>query len=510
MYAADVPEWVKRWAPKKTSLPTKLRAFVAGIDDAAGTGTSVPQSPKFIQVIGNETAPTPSDKVPMPHKLRTFVAMQQDGAPPQEAHSPAAAANTSESPIPVRSRSPDISDPENLSPQKHPAQCPNSPVRTIEKPASEPGTPGASRALHDLVNAFTDLEKELDTERARRLDAEEGKRAAVETAQALNGQVEMLHGEIERLTMMLRRFDVQSVETSDEAHELSATLTRMAEEAKSVAETRAEKEKEAENTVSTCPPSPLGVYGTLLREKEEAEELKFQEMQATFMGLQYDDIFSALEAREADSTLTLIRASWLRARHREEEMEELLPKRGVPLPIEARVPAAALRAIFSPERSTAAGGGGYRKVDLPFLTLMQFWCSTEPPDPEEHTFQAVISYLNQRWEEFTERDVGILFDADTVDENEAVFWLVTSRARAKMAEAHQESQHAAYLSFVEKRLAEKQKAKNPEDEMATFPTAAMSHEEIAGAPTPAGWESVGSNGSDAGSKSSSRGMEDVL
>ena len=38
------------------------------------------------------------------------------------------------------------------------------------------------------------------------------------------------------------------------------------------------------------------------------------------------------------------------------------------------------------------------------------WRASEHPDPEEETTQGVIAYLQQRWEEFTERDVGIFID----------------------------------------------------------------------------------------------------
>ena len=115
------------------------------------------------------------------------------------------------------------------------------------------------------------------------------------------------------------------------------------------------------------------------------------------------------------------------------------------------VPASELRTAFTPGQG---GGGGYRKVDLPFLTLTQLWSSSEPPDPEEHTLQAVIGYLNQRWEEFTERDVGIYIDfgvyggmattsgMQSAEEDSSVFdvesaalWLVTSSSRTKMAMA---------------------------------------------------------------------------
>ena len=111
------------------------------------------------------------------------------------------------------------------------------------------------------------------------------------------------------------------------------------------------------------------------------------------------------------------------------------------------------------------GCRGYRKVDLPFITLAQFWKADEHPDPEEEVLQGVISYLQARWEEFTERDVGIFIDladgrssspspdgtpAPGPGETDPVFWLVTSRARTKMAEA----QHDAYMDYIARQKAE--------------------------------------------------------
>lgn len=127
------------------------------------------------------------------------------------------------------------------------------------------------------------------------------------------------------------------------------------------------------------------------------QDKEFQELQFNFMSLQYDDLFSSLEARMEDSTLLLLRATWLRKRHSEEEHEELLPQRGNPVPEEARVNPSELRRVFA----AASGSRGYRKVDLPFITLSQFWRAKEHPDPEEETLQGVIGYLQARWEEVT-------------------------------------------------------------------------------------------------------------
>ena len=113
------------------------------------------------------------------------------------------------------------------------------------------------------------------------------------------------------------------------------------------------------------------------------------------MEMQYDDLFDNLESREADLTLLLLRASWLRQHHQVEDMESLIPKKGVALPQDAVVSATELRSLFN----AASGNRGYRKVDMPFITLAQFWKAREHPDPEEEVLQGVISYLQQRWEE---------------------------------------------------------------------------------------------------------------
>ena len=197
--------------------------------------------------------------------------------------------------------------------------------------------------------------------------------------------------------------------------------------------------------------------GAGLAAKEEYDP----EYAEVHMSLQYDDIFTMLEKREGDNTLALYRASWLRRRHMEEELEELLPKdKPSELPPEARISARELRAIFA----KAYGGGGYRKVDLPFITVTQFWVCREHPDPEEDCLQGVIAYLQAHWEDFTDRDVAIYIDlgkptdprvveeleaVDDADATEAVLWLVTSRARTRMAAAH----HEAFMQQLERSTA---------------------------------------------------------
>lgn len=281
-------------------------------------------------------------------------------------------------------------------------------------------------------------------------------------------QVDGLRAEIERLQMVLQRVDVSSCETAADAQEMAEMFKRMAAEAEGVAEEKAAAEDAAcrtpGGTYVECVPSPKTARQKELEEitNKEVYDPEYAAVQFNFMALQYDDIFSMLEKREDDSTLVLYRADWLRKKHALEDLDELLPKisRDSPLPEEARVSAKELRSIFA----KAYGGGGYRKVDLPFITLTQFWVCSEHPDPEEETLQGVIQYLNERWESFTEQDVGIYIDlgkpqsaqareeleaVGDEDATEAVLWLVTSRARTKMAAAH----HEAFLTNLEKHKA---------------------------------------------------------
>ena len=349
--------------------------------------------------------------------------------------------------------------------------------------SSPPSSPSKAFAPSAAPNSGVRdvLKQELAEERAKRREAEEGKRAAVDLAQTLSMQVDHLKNEVEALQNELRRLHIGSCETSEDARCLAQMFQRLSEEAESVAAQKEMEEMERmgnEDEIDTERMVSMAVArGEASPEKSDPaealdpekakEEAEFQLLQTNFMAMQYDDMFESLEAREADLTLCLVRASWLRQHHRAHEAEgqpaeELIPKRGTPLPPEARVTAKELRRIFD----AAPGCRGYRKVDLPFLTLAQFWKATEHPDPDEEVLQGVIQYLQARWEEFTERDVGIFIDlnhgapaaradgdADApplgAGEADPVFWLVTSRARTRMAEA----QHDAYMDYIERQKA---------------------------------------------------------
>uniref|UniRef100_A0A7S2BZU8 Uncharacterized protein n=1 Tax=Haptolina brevifila TaxID=156173 RepID=A0A7S2BZU8_9EUKA len=156
----------------------------------------------------------------------------------------------------------------------------------------------------------------------------------------------------------------------------------------------------------------------------------FEGLQNDYMRMQYDELFSRLEARDGQTSLLLIRANWLR------EMtggDFALPEMGAELPPEALVSATELRAIFG--RPTASHGG-YRQVALPFLTVTHFWTHTHP-DPDEEMLKAVLDVLQQKWEDFAERDLGLFIELsppnfaaeDPLSTINAALWLVTCKMR---------------------------------------------------------------------------------
>jgi len=379
------------------------------------------------------------------------------------------------------------------------------------------------------------VHEELCAEREKRRDADEGKKAAVDLARSLSAQNDAMREEIERLNMVLRRLDVSTAASSEDARGMAAMFKGMAAEAEAYAAAKEEEEAQQqarEDEIDTERMVPLSaVDGSAsgapsaadsAKEKDDAE---FQALQLNFMDMQYDDLFESLEAREADLTLLLLRASWLRVHHQEAEREALLPARGVAVPEEARVSPAELRARFD----AAPGCKGYRKVDLPFITVAQFWRAHEHPDPEENVLQGVIQYLQAHWEEFTERDVGIWLDLARPEDGgtDAIFWMVTSRARSKMAEA----QHDAYMETLARRqasgeggastsasagasasaraAASAKSANAPPDARGPSP----GPQSAPGVPAVSGWSSarsISSAESLSHSKASSHGQEDVL
>ena len=176
--------------------------------------------------------------------------------------------------------------------------------------------------------------------------------------------------------------------------------------------------------------------GTPAAEGEEApmDEESFQTLQRDYMAMQYDDVFSKLEARDGDASLLLVRGEWI------SQMtggDFALPQPGCVLPLEALIAATDLRAIFG---SVIKGiSGGYRQVVLPFLTVTHMWTDAEHPDPEEELLKGVLDVLQARWEDFAERDVGLFLEAPPhapppppdaqPPKRDSCLWLITCRTR---------------------------------------------------------------------------------
>lgn len=142
---------------------------------------------------------------------------------------------------------------------------------------------GAGPSAH-LEEKFNDVFSLLEEERAKRLDAEEGKRAAVDLAQTLNEHCDSMRAEIERLHMVLRRVDVTTCTTAAEAREMCEMFVRMAAEAETFAvekekeEAERKEQEEDEDCISTSPPRTQagavvageeGTPGTMIPSNEE-------------------------------------------------------------------------------------------------------------------------------------------------------------------------------------------------------------------------------------------------
>ena len=122
----------------------------------------------------------------------------------------------------------------------------------------------------------------------------------------------------------------------------------------------------------------------------------------SLLGNKYTDpeeLWRALEAGGGDAT-TILRASWFK-----NQRGGRLPKRGEPLPPEATITVAELRAIA--EASKCEYGA------LPVISLSHFWRTKEHPDPDGETMELVITALEQRWKDFEANnvtDLGIIID----------------------------------------------------------------------------------------------------
>merc|ERR1719482_1139750 len=127
---------------------------------------------------------------------------------------------------------------------------------------------------------------------------------------------------------------------------MASMFTRMAAEAEAFAAVKEEEERQQqanEDEIDTDRMVPQSVAEKGGAEgggpaedpsKKDGEDAEFHQLQMSFMEMQYDDLFESLEAREADLTMVMLRASWLRQHHSEGDREALLPQRGVSLPAE--------------------------------------------------------------------------------------------------------------------------------------------------------------------------------
>ena len=122
----------------------------------------------------------------------------------------------------------------------------------------------------------------------------------------------------------------------------------------------------------------------------------------SLLGNKYTDpeeLWRALEAGGGDAT-TILRASWFK-----KQRGGRLPKRGEPLPPEATITVAELRAIAKASKCTYGA--------LPVISLSHFWRTKEHPDPDGETMELVITALEQRWKDFEAKavtDLGIIID----------------------------------------------------------------------------------------------------
>ena len=360
--APEVPQWVKRWS---TKLPNRLRDEAARLraeadkdnhDNAAALLPSVPAAKAFEAV---DVADTPHEHV---------------------SHAPASSDEAS-----------------TALPSKYEFR-----PLMVEK-----------AALPAVVVEPDDADLRL----ARAEKAESERHSALEHAVDLSITCDGLRDEVGRLQLLLRRFDVSSTASAEDAREMADLLRRLAEEAAGVA-----NEREANELLGGSPPgeevdenhvitdgakeleeqsAPKSDLEMILARRQKTEVLEMDAIAREVMANTHESLFEALERRDGTSGLLLVRADWLRM-HADLESGELLPPAGTVLPAEATVSARELRRIFA---KPDGGETGYRRIDMPFLTLTCLWTTPEMPDPQEETTHGVVEFLQARWEEFTTRDV---------------------------------------------------------------------------------------------------------
>ena len=135
---------------------------------------------------------------------------------------------------------------------------------------------------------------------------------------------------------------------------------------------------------------------------EMARVQALPEQERAAVGKKYtepEELFSALDAGSGDAAL-ILRASWLKG-----QRGGRLPKRGDPLPPEATITVAELRAIAKASRCQHGA--------LPVIALSHFWRTKEHPDPDGETMDLVVTALEEHWKAFAGKgvtDLGIIID----------------------------------------------------------------------------------------------------
>lgn len=332
-----MPAWVNRWSGR---LPNKLRSTVASasttdVTDAAER--TPPSSPNKIEQVAAAAAPPSTGAASSPDSaVRAFASHASVHSPAEHNLRRSAPGrqlfdHTAETPL--AAEAPPVS-----------AIDANGTHSSSAALLSNPGTAALlyeAAELHDL----------LAKERERRREADEGRHMAVATAAGLSAQVDALRAEIEALQAALRKLDVHTAASADDAKELAELFARLAVEAQAVEESKRAEEAAAAaagggGDESTSPggttvlprlESPRGdgsgEHGAVSRPDAEAMQL-----QLNTLSLQLDDLFATLEEREAggDPSLVLLRASWLRERAKTMDDGDVLPPPGAELPPHVR------------------------------------------------------------------------------------------------------------------------------------------------------------------------------
>ena len=445
-----VPAWVKRWSSK---LPDKLRTFVS---DAAEIGKDAAASPAPAAHVSPEKAYVPPRRAPSQSPEKAYVPPRRAPSDSYGLH-PSAGAGCSRDELEAeRERRLEAErESRRLQSEVWSLKAEVSRLHEMMKrfDASNLESPSEAEAAVDM---FLRLAREAhsvgEKMRTAEFEARRGGRYGLPTA----SPVAPADGPTPPSSPSKAAARYAAAAAAAAAAYAPASASSAADEgahhgapnSSSSAEDEIEIEDEIEEIstetlakASGAPPegTPAGMAtaeGTPAAEGEEApmDEESFQTLQRDYMAMQYDDVFSKLEARDGDASLLLVRGEWI------SQMtggDFALPQPGCVLPPEALIAATELRAIFG---SVIKGiSGGYRQVVLPFLTVTHMWTDAEHPDPEEELLKGVLDVLQARWEDFAERDVGLFLEAPPhapppppdapLPKRDSCLWLITCRTR---------------------------------------------------------------------------------